>query len=121
MDKRPRKSRVTEKNAGRKRKELSLGALEIASLAQEVIRQRMERALQKETELDELMELMLKCATVAEDKAAAKAIITRFDAIKIEDVSKVLSILKACASVDSDAKESVEGESIKLKFEDLYG
>ena len=119
MDKRPRKSRVTEKNVGRRRRELSLGALEIASLAQEVIRQRMERALQKEKELDELMELMLKCAATADDKAAAKAIIARFDAIKIEDVSKVLSILKACSSVDADRYEA--DDSPQLKFEDLYG
>ena len=94
MEKRLRKSRVTEKNLGRKRRELSFGALEIAATAQEVIRQRLERALQRERELDEMMEALLNCAAIAEDKAAAKSVLARFDAIRIEDISKVLSILK---------------------------
>lgn len=121
MVKNARKSRVTEKNLGQKRRALSLGALEIAALAEELIRQRMERALQREKELDEMMESLLNCAAVAEDKAAAKSVLARFDAIKIEDISKALSILKACAAVEPDRTESSEIEGAKLKFEDMYG
>jgi len=121
MEKRLRKSRVTEKNLGRKRRELSFGALEIAATAQEVIRQRLERALQRERELDEMMEALLNCAAIAEDKAAAKSVLARSDAIRIEDISKVLSILKACAAVELDGAESAEAEVAKLKFEDMYG
>ena len=121
MEKRLRKSRVTEKNLGRKKRELSLVALEIAATAQEVIRQRMERALKRETELDSALESLIRCAEMAEDKAAAKSVLARFDAIKLEDISKVLSILKACTLAELESAEADEGESCKLKFEDMYG
>ncbi len=124
MSESKRKSRVNERNLKRRMKEFSYHALEIASIAQEVVKRRMERALYCEGELDSFMKSLLKCAEVAEDKAAAKSILSRFEAIKIEDLSKVMSVLKACYDPNVlNGKEEGDGdtEDGRLKFEDVYG
>ena len=116
-----RRSRVNEKNLKRKIRELSYGSLEIAHLAKEVIRRRLERALTMEKELDKMMEELLSCAAVAEDKGAARAILSRFDAIRIEDLSKVMSVLKSCSSADGIyGEDEPSAENGKMKFEDIY-
>ena len=121
-----RKAKVSERNYKKKMKEFAYGALEIASLAQEVVKRRMERALKAEDELDKLMAYLLQCAEIAEDKGAAKSILSRFEAIKVEDLSKVMTVLKSSydqSSLDSEKAEDrdKDGDISKLRFEDMYG
>ena len=101
-------------------REFSFRSLEIASLAQEVVKRRMERALYCERELDSMMNALVRCAELCEDKAEAKSILSRFDALKIEDLSKVMNVLKSC-SLRDEADTEADTEDGKFKFEDLYG
>ncbi len=113
---------LTQKQASRCKERLEINAIEIASLIQDLIRRRIKRALENEQELDDFMKELLYHAESCEDKAKSKAIISKFDTIRIEDLTKLSSILKTVYQWDSkkDSDEDRDGGVKQLKFEDIY-
>ena len=90
-----RKYRLTKKRLEKCKEQFNMQSVEIAGLAQSLIKRRIERALYNEAELDRLMEELLRHADIAEDKAKSRSIISKFEAIRIEDLTKLSSVLKA--------------------------
>ena len=91
--------------------------MEIAGLAQSLIKRRIERALKNERELDEFMNELLRHAECCDDRSRSKAIIAKFDALRIEDLTKLSSVLKSMNEKEMTVKESA-GER-QIKFEDI--
>ncbi|MBQ8392792.1 MAG: hypothetical protein IJX51_03360 [Clostridia bacterium] len=115
--------RLTKKRIEKYKEQYSLEAMEIAGLAQTLIKRRIERAILCEEELDRFMEELLRHAEVSGDKAKSRAIISKFEALKIEDLTKLSSVMKAMNDKDilSSQEDKTEDEKIvQLKFEDLY-
>ena len=115
-----KKRRLTKKRLDKYKEQFSMQSMEIAGLAQSLIKRRIERALNNEAELDKLMDELLFHAERCEDKARSKAIISRFDALKIEDLTKLASVLKAMWDKDPTHSEPKESSIRQLKFEDLF-
>ena len=122
MTRKGKGARLTKKQAERCKEMLEINAVEIASLIQELIRKRIERALDSEKELDQLMKELLYHAERCEDKAKSKSIISRFDLIKIEDLTKLSSVLKSVCQWDTkrDGADNKDEGAKQLKFEDIY-
>lgn len=113
--------RITKKRAEKYKEQLNLGSIEIASKAQELIKLRIERALNSERELDEFMNELLRHAKCCEDKAKSKAIISKFDSLRIEDITKLASLIKTLCGMDFQGEERKdESNQITMKFEDYY-
>jgi hypothetical protein len=115
-----RKRRLTKKRLEKYKEQFNMQSMEIAGLAQSLIKRRIERALHNEAELDKLMDELLYHAERADDKAKSKAIISRFDCLKIEDLTKLASILKVMWDKDISPSEDKSDTPRQLKFEDLY-
>ena len=115
-----RKRRLTKKRLEKYKEQFSMQSMEIAGLAQSLIKRRIERAIYNEAELDKLMEELLYHAERADDKAKSKAIVSRFDSLKIEDLTKLASILKVMWDKDPSPSEEKSDMPRQLKFEDLY-
>lgn len=116
-----RTPRITRKRAEKYKEQLSLTSLEIAGKAQELIKLRIERALHSERELDEFMNELLIHAGECNDKAKSKAIISKFDSLRIEDITKLASLVKSLCSMDLQGDERKdEATQIQMKFEDYY-
>ena len=115
-------ARLTKRQAERCKEGLEINAVEIASLIQELIRRRIERALKSEKELDEFMRELLSHGENCEDKSRSKAIISKFEQIRIEDLTKLTSVLKAVYQWDTkkDQTDSRDEDIKQLKFEDIY-
>ena len=120
MEQNQKRRRLTKKRLDRYKEQYSMQSMEIASLAQSLIKRRIERALQNEAELDRFMEELLYHAERTEDKAKSKSIISRFDALKIEDLTKLSSVLKALGDKDPIFKDQDDPSPRQLKFEDLF-
>lgn len=113
--------RLTKKRAEKYKEQLSLQAIEIAGMAQSLIKRRIERALCSERELDDLMNELLCHAKACNDKAKSKAIISKFDSLRIEDITKLASLIKSLGATDICDGEQKEGnKQLKMKFEDFY-
>ena len=116
-----RTPRITRKRAEKYKEQLSLTSLEIAGKAQELIKLRIERALHSERELDEFMNELLCHAKCCEDKAKSKAIISKFDSLRIEDITKLASLIKTLCGMDFQGGAiKDEATQIQMKFEDYY-
>ena len=68
------------------------------------------------------MNELLYHAERCEDKANSKSIISRFDLIKIEDLTKLSSVLKSVCQWDTkrDGADNKDEGAKQLKFEDIY-
>ena len=115
-----RKLRLTKKRLERYKEQFNMQSMEIAGLAQSLIKRRIERALKNEAELDKLMEELLYHTERSEDKAKSKSIISRFDSLKIEDLTKLASVLKIMWDKDLSPSDEKEAPIRQLKFEDIY-
>ncbi len=115
-----RKRRLTKKRLEKYKEQFNMQSMEIAGLAQSLIKRRIERALHNEAELDKLMEELLFHAERTDDKAKSKSIISRFDALKMEDLTKLASILKVMWDKDIAPSEERDSPPRQLKFEDFY-
>ena len=115
-------ARLTKRQAERCKEGLEINAVEIASLIQDLIRRRIERALKSEKEFDEFMRELLYHGENCEDKSRSKAIISKFEQIRIEDLTKLTSVLKAVYQWDTkkDQTDSRDEDIRQLKFEDIY-
>lgn len=114
--------KVTKRSAEKCKERFALQSMEIVGLAQAIIKRRLERALICEEELDCLMQTLLHLTEVCEDKGKSKAIISKFDSLRIEDITKLASLIKSMGDKELTCRtESKESEQIKMKFEDLYG
>ena len=122
MTRKGKGARLTKKQAERCREALETNAVEIAYLIQDLIRRRIERALKSEKELDEFMKELLYHAENCDDKSRSKAIVSKFEAIRIEDLTKLTSVLKTVCQWEAK-KDPTDGkdENMKqLRFEDIY-
>jgi len=112
--------RLTKKRLEKYKEQFSMQSVEIAGLAQSLIKRRIERALHNEAELDRLMEELLYHTERCDDKAKSRSIVAKFDSLKIEDLTKLSSILKVMWDKDAFPTESNESLPHQLKFEDVY-
>ena len=114
--------KVTKRSAEKCKEHFALQSMEIVGLAQAIIKRRLERALFCEEELDCLMQTLLHHAEVCEDKGKSKTIISKFDSLRIEDITKLASLIKSMGDRELTGRTEIkEGEQVKIKFEDLYG
>lgn len=113
--------RLTKKQTEKLKEQLCAQSLEIAGMAQALIKRRIERAFLCERELDKFMEEMLRHADEVGDKSKSKAIIAKLDALKIEDVTKLSSLMKAMLEKSPlPSPEPEEKAPRQLRFEDYY-
>ena len=114
-------SHLTKRRKEKFKEQFALRSLEIAGLTQTLIKRRIERALFHEEELDAFMKELLSHSEACGDKTRSRAILSRFEAIRIEDITKLASLVKSMYSMD-DAEEDaqIKTEQIKMKFEDYY-
>lgn len=122
MDKQTSK-KLTKKQAEKFKERFALQSLELAGMTQALIKRRIERALLCEDELDKFITELLYHAQRCEDKGKSKAVISRLELLKIEDITKLASLMKSLYDKDLSGEKSNTGgapEQIKLKFEDIY-